>query len=81
MYQLIGPSNHITLSTLDVNLLVLLLVWEIIWKGIALWKAGRHNQLAWFICLLVINTVGILEILYLMFFQEESVAAKKNDET
>lgn len=49
-----------------------LLAWSIAWKGVALWKAGRNNQLPWFIVLLVINTVGILEIIYIFAFQKKS---------
>ena len=47
-------------------LLVLAVVWSIIWKGIALWKSGRNGQKGWFIVLLIVNTVGILEIIYLL---------------
>ena len=50
---------------------ILLVVWSFIWKGIALWKCGRNNQLSWFIVLLIINTAGILEILYILFFQKK----------
>ena len=45
-------------------------VWELIWKGIGMWKAGRNNQKAWFICILIFNTIGILPILYLLFFKK-----------
>jgi hypothetical protein len=48
------------------------IIWSIIWKGIALWKAARNNQIRWFIALFVINTVGILEIAYILFFQKKS---------
>ncbi|MFA6888987.1 MAG: DUF5652 family protein [Candidatus Woesearchaeota archaeon] len=51
--------------------LIPLLIWDIIWKGIALWKCGRNNQLVWFICILVINSCGILPIIYLLFFQKK----------
>ena len=51
-------------------LLAVILVWIIIWKGLALWKAARMGRKAWFIILLVVNTVGILEILYLYVFSE-----------
>ena len=44
-----------------------LLVWSLVWKGTALWHAARRNDRVWFILLLVINTVGILEIIYLLF--------------
>lgn len=45
-------------------------IWSLVWKGIALWKASKNNQKYWFIALLLINTVGILEITYLKFFQK-----------
>lgn len=49
--------------------LVPLLTWSAIWKGIALWKCGRKNQIVWFLIILVLNTAGILPIIYLLFFQ------------
>jgi hypothetical protein len=52
-------------------ILVPILVWTVAWKGMALWKASRNNQPYWFIALLVINTVGLLEIVYLMWFQKK----------
>jgi hypothetical protein len=42
-----------------------LLLWSIFWKGLALWHSGRRGQAWWFVVLLVVNTVGILEIIYL----------------
>ena len=47
-----------------------LLIWSLFWKGFALWRAGRHNQPYWFIALLLVNTVGLLEIVYLVWFQK-----------
>ncbi len=46
-------------------ILVPLLTWSLIWKGLALWRAARKNEPYWFLALLLINTLGILEILYL----------------
>lgn len=51
---------------------ILLMLWSLAWKGIALWKAGRLGQKVWFVILLVVNTVGILEIIYIF-----AVARKK----
>jgi hypothetical protein len=48
-----------------------LLVWSAIWKGIALWKCGKKNQLVWFVFVFITNTVGILPIIYLTFFQRK----------
>lgn len=46
----------------------LILAWSLVWKGLALWHAARRGEEWWFIALLVINTLGILEIIYLFFF-------------
>ncbi|MBU2561565.1 MAG: hypothetical protein KKD17_04655 [Nanoarchaeota archaeon] len=51
--------------------ILLLVIWESIWKGVALWKSGRNSQMGWFIALFVLNTVAILPIVYLWFFQKE----------
>lgn len=51
-------------------LFLLLAVWSVAWKGVALWKAGRNSQKKWFIAMLVINTLGILEIVYLFYFSK-----------
>ncbi|MFA5113966.1 MAG: DUF5652 family protein [Candidatus Margulisiibacteriota bacterium] len=52
-------------------LIVVALIWSLYWKGRSLWAAAKNDQPAWFIALLVINTVGILEITYLWFFQRK----------
>ena len=49
-----------------IALLVILVIWEAIWKLIALWKSARRDQLIWFICLAIFNTIGILPIIYLI---------------
>lgn len=46
----------------------LLALWSLFWKGLALWKSARNNERYWFVALLVINTAGILEMLYLFLF-------------
>jgi len=42
-----------------------LVLWSVVWKGIALWKAARRDQLGWYIALLIINSVGVLPIIYI----------------
>jgi len=49
----------------------LFLVWSMAWKGIALWRAGRNDHLAWFIVLFVVNTLGILPIIYIFAFSRK----------
>ena len=43
------------------------IAWTLVWKGLALWRAAGLRQKYWFIALLFINTLGILEIIYLFF--------------
>jgi len=43
----------------------LLVLWSIFWKGLALWHSGRRGEPWWFVALLLINTAGVLEIIYL----------------
>ncbi len=50
---------------------LVLLLWVIFWKGLALWHSARNSQTYWFIALLIINTAGILEIIYLVFFRKD----------
>ena len=52
-------------------IIIVIAIWSVIWKGIALWKSARNNQLAWFVVLLIVNTAGILEIIYIAFFQRK----------
>ena len=52
-------------------LFYLLIAWSVIWKGTALWHAARNRQLVWYLALLIVNTVGILEIVYLIFFKKK----------
>lgn len=44
----------------------ILIIWELVWKAIAMWKSARNNHLAWFVCITIFNTVGILPIVYLL---------------
>jgi hypothetical protein len=48
---------------------IIALVWELFWKGLALWHAARSGQWVWFIVFLLVHTVGILEIVYLIWFR------------
>lgn len=59
-----------------VVILVLLSLWALPWKGVALWRAARNGQKAWFVALLVVNTVGLLEILYILVFSAKPAQAK-----
>lgn len=76
MYGLGGSlgSGFATGWFMDPTFLVVML-WSLFWKGLALWHAAKRRQPWWFVGLLVINTMGILEIIYLF-----AVAKLKKDE-
>jgi len=40
-------------------------LWTLVWKGLALWRSAELRQKYWFIALLIVNSLGILEIIYL----------------
>ncbi|MDD3486790.1 MAG: DUF5652 family protein [Candidatus Moranbacteria bacterium] len=51
--------------------LALIALWTIPWKGVALWKAARNEHTGWFVAILILNTLGILEIIYIFFFSRK----------
>ena len=59
-------------------LLALFLIWSLIWKGFALWKSAQKNNKYWFIALLIVNTAGVLEILYYFIFSEMKKKSTNN---
>ncbi len=51
--------------------------WIVFWRGFALWKAASKRQLIWFIVILVVNTLGILEIVYVFFLYKFDIDGGK----
>lgn len=54
--------------------ILLLVLWTLPWKGVALWRAAGNKHLWWFVALLVLNTVAILEIIYIFGFSRKKSA-------
>ncbi len=59
--------TNINSMMLQPQFVIIFLLWTILWKGLALWKSANNKHLIWFILLLIINTAGIFEILYIFF--------------
>ncbi len=57
-------------------ILTVVVLWELVWKGLALWRAARNNQPGWYVVLLIVNSVGILPIIYLLTHKGENDAVK-----
>jgi len=60
--------EHLSLMNIAwiLPVIIILGIWDTVWKLIALWKSARANQVAWFICIAVFNTLGILPIVYIL---------------
>lgn len=67
------PSTNINFSHTDIALIAILVIWELIWKAIALWKSARNDQIGWFVVLAILNSLGILPIIYILFFQKKKI--------
>ena len=60
----------------NIWILIVLSIWELIWKAIAMWKASKNNHKMWFSIILIINTEGILQILYIVFTKKNKKKSK-----
>ena len=58
--------------------LMLILLWSIPWKIVALWKSARNNDKWWFGAFLFINIVAIPEILYIFYFSDKNAHKKRS---
>ena len=60
MFQSSWAMPGLGFSLLGNILLYAVLIWSVVWKGLALWKSARVGSKVWFIVFLVVNTLGIL---------------------
>ena len=58
-----------TLNMLIVYLIIGLSI--LLFKALALWHSARHSQKWWFAAVLILNTLGILPLVYLFFFRPD----------
>ncbi len=74
-------ASHFTWfgSGIFLPLFITLMLLVIVLKGYALWYSARGDQKWWFIAMLVINTVGILEVVYLLFFKPKKHTKDEDD--
>ena len=77
--ELDWTSPFASLSDTGWSLIIALAVlWSLVWKGVALWQAGKNSHLGWFIALYIVNTLGILEIIYLIAYNRVVRRPKKD---
>ncbi|MDD5193110.1 MAG: DUF5652 family protein [Candidatus Nanoarchaeia archaeon] len=61
-------------------ILTIISIWSLVWKGFGLWKASKKDHKIWFVLMLILNTVGILEILYIYIFSKMNFKKEKKQE-
>ena len=59
------------------GLLIPFMILDLVLRGMALWKSSKKDQNIWFIALLVVNSMGILPLIYLLLNRDTKVASKK----
>jgi len=67
-------KNTSTPDPLIIAVIIVLSIWQFIWKGIALWRSSQLKQRNWFVALFVLipfNDLAILEIVYLFWFAKK----------
>lgn len=52
-------------------LFALILLWVLPWKGLALWKSARNDNKYWFIALLIVQSLAVLDIIYIFFINRK----------
>jgi methionyl-tRNA synthetase len=63
-----------------INIILLILIfWTIPWKIYAVWLSAKRDQKIWFVVLLFVNTIGILEIIYIFKIAKKSCAEVTED--
>lgn len=60
----LNNTNFALFTGVGLIVFIALIIWSLIWKGLALWRAARNGHTAWYIIMLIVNTAGILEIIY-----------------
>ena len=67
-----------TFGSIQLFILYLFLaIWSLVWKIFAVWKAAREGAKLWYIVIMILNTAGILEIIYIFFISRRKSNKKE----
>lgn len=59
--------------------LSVLVVWSLGWKAVSLWHAARDGSKPWYAALLLVNSAGILDAIYLFRLSSWGRARRSGD--
>jgi len=60
------------LAGMSLSTLLMVVLWSLPWTAWALWLAARRSDIWWFLSILVLNTLGILAIIYIFLIAKQS---------
>lgn len=73
-------QNYLQFNRLGWVVIILFIIWALPWKIVALWRAAKQSDKVWFIVLLLVNSLAILDILYIyVFSRRKSFLGKIKD--
>ena len=61
-----------TLSQNGLLILILAMIWTLPWKGYSLWTASKMGHKRWFIALIILNTLAIVDIFYIFYIAKKT---------
>lgn len=78
MKEQLKESIHQMKEILHLNhwlvwVIIILCLWDAVWKLISMWKAARNNHLGWFVVLAILNTLGILPMIYCFLIDKKTL--------
>ncbi len=60
-----GLASDFISSVYFIPLIVIITLWDFFWKAWGLWISAQRKEKIWFALILIINSAGILPIIYL----------------
>ncbi len=78
-WRIVKTMAATTITSGQIVIFFVISIWVLVWKGIALWKAAGKKDKPWFIALLIFNTLGILEMLYIFVFSKRVKEIKSKE--
>jgi hypothetical protein len=67
------------MGTLELIFIIIFTIWTILWKVYSVWTAAKNGHKRWFIALLLLNTIGILDMIYIFKVVKKDVKTVKKD--
>jgi hypothetical protein len=60
------------LAQVNLPTILALALWTLPWKAWALWLSARRGDIWWFLIMMFVSTLGLLEIIYIFFVAKQS---------